>query len=242
RFFKSESNKPPKTSPATDHPPQSKLSTDSNSKPSAQSQPGSATSTPRTSHLDPHGSPPNGAYRKSSQQTPLQPPQKEDGSMWTDIMFALIDEIFELNSRNKWLRRKAVSVMTGVLHSVHGASINKTIQENVNQLFSLQQLKYCITVLRESFWPNGILAPTHVRTPQEIDDTRNAAQEAMMATIPDVVEGMVGRYNCTMGFTKVFNTLQNKQMNKHLAYVLVDTMILAVLGHQQDAPAHSQQR
>eukprot|EP01134_Creolimax_fragrantissima_P001449 CFRG1449T1 len=189
--------------------------------------------------------------RKSSISSPLshthpsplcqsQPAPKDDGNMWTEIVFGLIDEVFELNSRNKWLRRKAVSIMTGVLQNMHGASINKTIRDNIRQLFSLQQIVYTVNLFRETFWPDDIYAIGRVRTEEEKDSARLAAQEALMSSIPDFVESMVGRYNCTLGFTKVFNAAQNKQMNKHLIYVAIDSLVLSILSQRRSQTTDTQ--
>lgn len=44
-----------------------------------------------------------------------------------DMGFALVDEVFELNARNKWLRRKAVGVLQAMLQNMYGTAINKAV-------------------------------------------------------------------------------------------------------------------
>ncbi|XP_033830028.1 sorting nexin-25 [Periophthalmus magnuspinnatus] len=136
--------------------------------------------------------------------------------------FALIGEIFELRGMFKWVRKTLIALV----QVTFGRTINKQIRDTVNWIFSEQMLVCYIGVFKDTFWPNGKLAP-HVkdRTESERNETKERAQQKLLDNIPDALTNLVGQQNARYGIIKIFNTLQEASANKHLLYVMMEMLL-----------------
>lgn len=86
-----------------------------------------------------------------------------------------------------------------------------------------------ISVFRDTFWPNGKLAPhVKVRTDTERNETKERAQQKLLDNIPDALANLVGQQNARYGIIKIFNALQEASANKHLLYVLMEMLLKEV--------------
>lgn len=136
--------------------------------------------------------------------------------------FMLIGEIFELRGMFKWVRRTLISLV----QVTFGRTINKQIRDTVNWIFSEQMLVSYINIFRDTFWPNGKLAPHNkVRTDSERRETKERAQQKLLDNIPDALQNLVGQQNARYGIIKIFNALQEASANKHLLYVLLEMLL-----------------
>ncbi|XP_076023956.1 sorting nexin-25 [Genypterus blacodes] len=136
--------------------------------------------------------------------------------------FMLIGEIFELRGMFKWVRKTLIALV----QVTFGRTINKQIRDTVNWIFCEQMLVCYISVFRDTFWPNGILAPhVKVRTESERRDTKEQAQQKLLDNIPDALANLVGQQNARFGIIKIFNALQEGSANKHLLYVLMEMLL-----------------
>ncbi|KAM3867224.1 sorting nexin-25 [Diretmus argenteus] len=136
--------------------------------------------------------------------------------------FMLIGEIFELRGMFKWVRKTLIALV----QVTFGRTINKQIRDTVNWIFSEQMLVCYINVFRETFWPNGKLAPhVKVRTDSERSDTKERAQQKLLDNIPDALANLLGQQNSRYGIIKIFNALQEASANKHLLYVLMEMLL-----------------
>uniref|UniRef100_A0A667YK55 Sorting nexin 25 n=1 Tax=Myripristis murdjan TaxID=586833 RepID=A0A667YK55_9TELE len=136
--------------------------------------------------------------------------------------FMLIGEIFELRGMFKWVRKTLIALV----QVTFGRTINKQIRDTVNWIFSEQMLVCYISVFRETFWPNGMLAPhVVVRTDSERSDTKERAQQKLLDNIPEALANLVGQQNARYGIIKIFNALQEASANKHLLYVLMEMLL-----------------
>uniref|UniRef100_A0A4W6FUY8 Sorting nexin 25 n=1 Tax=Lates calcarifer TaxID=8187 RepID=A0A4W6FUY8_LATCA len=136
--------------------------------------------------------------------------------------FMLIGEIFELRGMFKWVRKTLIALV----QVTFGRTINKQIRDTVNWIFCEQMLVCYISVFRDTFWPNGKLAP-HVkaRTDAERSETKERAQQKLLDNIPDALANLVGQQNARYGIIKIFNALQEANANKHLLYVLMEMLL-----------------
>lgn len=83
-----------------------------------------------------------------------------------------------------------------------------------------------ISVFRDTFWPDGKLAPHgKVRTDSERSETKERAQQKLLDNIPDALANLVGQQNARFGIIKIFNALQEANANKHLIYVLMEMLL-----------------
>ncbi|XP_068596211.1 sorting nexin-25 [Brachionichthys hirsutus] len=136
--------------------------------------------------------------------------------------FMLIAEIFELRGMFKWVRKTLIALV----QVTFGRTINKQIRDTVNWIFCEQMLVYYISVFRDTFWPDGKLAPhAKVRTDGERSETKERAQQKLLDNIPDALANLVGQQNSRYGIIKIFNALQEAKANKHLLYVLIEMLL-----------------
>ncbi|XP_068181827.1 sorting nexin-25 [Antennarius striatus] len=139
--------------------------------------------------------------------------------------FMLIGEIFELRGMFKWVRKTLIALV----QVTFGRTINKQIRDTVNWIFCEQMLVCYISVFRDTFWPDGKLAPhVKVRTDSERSETKDRAQQKLLDNIPDALANLVGQQNARYGIIKIFNALQEANANKHLLYVLIEMLLKEV--------------
>ncbi|XP_068570315.1 sorting nexin-25 [Cebidichthys violaceus] len=139
--------------------------------------------------------------------------------------FMLIGEIFELRGMFKWVRKTLIALV----QVTFGRTINKQIRDTVNWIFCEQMSVCYINVFKETFWPNGKLAPhVKVRTDSERSETKDRAQQKLLDNIPDALANLVGQQNARYGIIKIFNALQEASANKHLLYVLMEMLLKEV--------------
>ena len=76
------------------------------------------------------------------------------------IMLLLMDEVFDLKSRNQWLRRRIVAILRQIIKATMGDSINRKIVDQVEFLTSADQVAEYVKKFRYSVdnW-SAVLAP-----------------------------------------------------------------------------------
>uniref|UniRef100_A0A672QRS7 Sorting nexin-25-like n=1 Tax=Sinocyclocheilus grahami TaxID=75366 RepID=A0A672QRS7_SINGR len=136
--------------------------------------------------------------------------------------FMLIGEIFELRGMFKWVRKTLIALV----QVTFGRTINKQIRDTVNWIFSEQMLVYYINIFRDTFWPNGKLAPHNKsRSESERRETKERAQQKLLDNIPDALQNLVGQQNARYGIIRIFNALQEASANRHLLYILLEMLL-----------------
>ncbi|XP_026773844.2 sorting nexin-25 [Pangasianodon hypophthalmus] len=136
--------------------------------------------------------------------------------------FMLIGEVFELRGMFKWVRKTLIALV----QVTFGRTINKQIRDTVNWIFSEQMMVYYINIFRDTFWPNGKLAPHNkARSDAERRETKERAQQKLLDNIPDALQNLVGQQNARYGIIKIFNALQESSANKHLLYILLEMLL-----------------
>ncbi|XP_062856486.1 sorting nexin-25 [Trichomycterus rosablanca] len=136
--------------------------------------------------------------------------------------FMLIGEVFELRGMFKWVRKTLIALV----QVTFGRTINKQIKDTVNWIFSEQMMVYYINIFRDTFWPNGKLAPyKNARSDAQRRETKERAQQKLLDNIPDALQNLVGQQNARYGIIKIFNALQEARANKHLLYFLLEMLL-----------------
>jgi sorting nexin-13 len=64
------------------------------------------------------------------------------------IMLLLLDEVFDLKSRNQWLRRRIVNIVRQIVKSMFGDIVNRRILDYVSWLTSPMQVATYIELFR----------------------------------------------------------------------------------------------
>ncbi|KAJ7040313.1 PhoX domain-containing protein [Mycena alexandri] len=138
----------------------------------------------------------------------------------------LLLAVFELNKTNNWLRRQAVVI---ILQQVLGGTIERKIRENVKGLLEESRIMVFVNLFRNGLWPGGKLKPPSVpRTSEEKLRTRDEANRKLSSLVPDLAANMIGRTNARRGARRIFAVLQNRRLNQHIVYTIVDEVFSAL--------------
>lgn len=145
-------------------------------------------------------------------------------------------ETFDLNKGNNWLRGRAVVV---VLHQLLGGTVERKVREIVKSFTTEDNLTKYVSTLRDNMWPtvssNGdrkMRDPTTVkpRTVSEKSKSKTEASLLLATLIPDLAGNVVGRANAQQAARKIAATMNNKRLNVHLVFTLLDEMIAVLFG------------
>ncbi|KZT08695.1 PhoX domain-containing protein [Laetiporus sulphureus 93-53] len=157
-------------------------------------------------------------------------PGETSSSTFSSPICDLVLSIFELNKKNNWLRRQAIVI---ILQQVFGDTIERKLRETFNSYVDEPHLMSYINMFREGLWPGGKLkAPEPPRTTEEKLRTRDEANRKLSALMPDLVANMIGRSNARRGARRIFAVLQNRRLNQHLLYTIVDEIFAALFQDQ----------
>lgn len=136
-------------------------------------------------------------------------------------------EAFELNKGNNWLRGRAVVV---VLHQLLGGAIERKVREGARSLVQDDSLLRHISLVKETMWPGGRLRERYERTAAERVKSRNEATLVLATLVPDLAGNVVGRANAQAAARRIFAALNNKRLNMHLVFTLLDEIVLVLFG------------
>ncbi|TFK77421.1 PhoX domain-containing protein [Pluteus cervinus] len=138
----------------------------------------------------------------------------------------LVLAVFELNTKNNWLRRQAIVI---ILQQVLGGTIERKLQESAKTYLDEGRILTWLKSLRDGLWPGGRLKPpTPPRTTEEKIRTRDDANRKLSSLVPDLAANMIGRTNARRGARRMFAVLQNRRLNQHIAYTILDEVIIAL--------------
>ncbi|RKO84691.1 hypothetical protein BDK51DRAFT_37270, partial [Blyttiomyces helicus] len=186
--------------------------------------------------------PPRGAERARPGRPPLTEPELES---ILESAFDLIDEIF-LPDPADWLRSKSLHVAKTLLKRTYGSTISSQIQSRLSTLTRPDRVAANLDALDALLWPDGgaflgrdptAPPPTDAELAAESDrraQTKMEAKRLLLARAPflpgiDSVQRIVGKYNTVVGVTRLFNMLQEGELNRHLAVVMVERIVVAAL-------------
>ncbi|EIW64125.1 uncharacterized protein TRAVEDRAFT_158064 [Trametes versicolor FP-101664 SS1] len=134
--------------------------------------------------------------------------------------------VFELDKKNNWLRRQAIVI---ILQQVLGTTIERKLRETVKSFLDETHLMGFINIFREGLWPGGNVKPPSIpRTVEEKLHTRDEANRKLSALMPDLAANMIGRSNARRGARRIFAVMQNRRLNQHLVYTVVDEVFAAL--------------
>ncbi|KAG6865774.1 hypothetical protein C0991_011971 [Blastosporella zonata] len=134
--------------------------------------------------------------------------------------------VFELNKKNNWLRRQAIVI---ILQQVLGGTIEWKIRDYVKSYLEEPRLLTFIKMFRDGLWPGGKLKSSGTqRSYEEKLATRDEANRKLSSLVPDLAANMIGRTNARRGARRMFAVLQNRRLNQHIAYTIVDEVFAAL--------------
>ena len=138
-------------------------------------------------------------------------------------------EVFELNRGNNWLRGRAVVV---VLHQLLGGTVERKARDSAKALVREDALLRYLALAKELMWPGGQLRPAtaKARTAAEKSHSRGEASVMLATLVPDLAANVVGRANAQAASRRIFATVNNPRLNTHLAFTLLDEIVLVLFG------------
>ncbi|KAJ7371331.1 sorting nexin 13 [Desmophyllum pertusum] len=146
---------------------------------------------------------------------------EEDDNIPLRILLLLMDEIFDLRHRNLWLRRRIIVLLRQIIKTTYGDRINRKIVDYVNYMTSAEQIAEYVKLVRDSYWPSGILAEASPERKKDVKiRTRVAAKTKMFGSIPEELKRFLGSEVTMAGVCCVFDTFQYCSLNKRILYVL----------------------
>lgn len=139
-------------------------------------------------------------------------------------------EAFELNRGNNWLRGRAVVV---VLHQLLGGTIERKVRDSARSLVQDDSLLRYLTLARDTLWPGGVLRKVPPRSTPDRLKSRAEATVVLATLIPDLAGNVVGRANAQAAARRIFATLNNQPLNTHLAFTILDEVVLVLFGSRE---------
>ncbi|GIY85125.1 sorting nexin-13 [Caerostris darwini] len=142
------------------------------------------------------------------------------------ILLLLMDEVFDLKSKDQWFRKRIVILLRQIINATYGDAINRKIIDFVQKSTSAEQMAEYIKAFREALWPNGSPAiPTADREAKAKLRTRVAAKLLMLCSIPDELKHVIGSETTRKGILCVFEMFQRPELNRRFSYVILEGIL-----------------
>ncbi|XP_046643877.1 sorting nexin-13-like [Daphnia pulicaria] len=168
----------------------------------------------------------NSEENLDSMQTSSGIPLYGDDQLPLRILLILMDEIFDLQTRNQWLRKRVFYVLREILRAMFGDVFNQKIVDYVVTATSPEQVAELIQVIKNSCWPNGVPAmPRPSRDEATKMRTRVAAKMSLLSLFSDEIKHLIGSETTREGVLRIFELLQNPILNRRLLFVIFEGVI-----------------
>ncbi|KAI9623535.1 hypothetical protein KEM48_009430 [Puccinia striiformis f. sp. tritici PST-130] len=136
---------------------------------------------------------------------------------FTQPISNLLIEIFELNDHHQWLRKQGIVI---ILHKSWVGLSKRTLvpdeEEDSSRVGKDKQKETAIDNKEPKPKPRSI---------EERLMTCDGAYRKLSAIIPDYAASILGRSNARLATRRSFSMFQNRRLNKHLIYTILDEII-----------------
>lgn len=150
------------------------------------------------------------------------------------IILLLMDEVFDLKSRNQWLRRRIITLLRQIVRTMFGDIVNRRILEYVSLMTSPKNVAYYLQTFKQTFWPNGVKAEERPERDEGVKSrTRVAAKVALLSCLSDELKHIIGSETTRKGLLTIFELIQRPILNRRLLYVLLEG-VLTTLFRDKD--------
>jgi sorting nexin-25 len=137
----------------------------------------------------------------------------------------LFFELFELKSIINWLPR----LLFSTVQAAYGKSISRQFRETVDWICSEPMLIYYLQQFCDAYWPDGKLAGyggEQVTETEKLRMKRKAKLLLLHCTVDTTkLLMLMSEDQARYGITKVFEAFQDKVLNKHLFYTLLEVFM-----------------
>lgn len=143
------------------------------------------------------------------------------------IMLLLMDEVFDLKSKNLWLRRRIIAVVRQLIHATSGDAINKRIVDKVEELTSPTSIASYIQSFKMTIWPMTTNTnQSNERSHSTKMVTRIIAKSCLISLVSDDLKHIIGSETSKRGILRVFAMFQNEILNRRLVIVLIESLLM----------------
>lgn len=153
-------------------------------------------------------------------------PAKYSGDHLDDHFYELADEFFRIStSESAWVYFGFQYFIKPTLHFFGGEVVNRAVIKWLQWLLSEKRLAYYLHILQDVNWPDGKWAPAE---PPLTPEQRTAQRERAMKLFDEVLGALkivIPGEVLERGADHVLGCFENKQMNKHLYFVLLDLIL-----------------
>ena len=162
-----------------------------------------------------------------------------------ESVFAIIENLFELNESEQWLRRKVLNIVKQYLRQHYSHLVEDLLNRYINQRPPEETAAIVVNFLMDQLWPNGqrwgynlepgYVPPPgeslfHLRTEEQKLVTKIEARALLTSHIPEALTRVLGSQNTAAGMTRLFNMIQYRTLNKHLLHVSFELVIKLFFG------------
>lgn len=155
--------------------------------------------------------------------------EESDDNIPLRIFLLLMDEVFDLKSRNQWLRRRIITLVRQFIRTMFGDIVNRKILDYVSVMTSPKNVAHYLFVFKQSIWPNG---NKYEKRPERDEHTKNrtriAAKGALLSCLSDELKHIVGSETTRRGLITVFELFQNPTLNRRLLFVLFESILITL--------------
>ncbi|UZJ52138.1 hypothetical protein CBS101457_001458 [Exobasidium rhododendri] len=139
-------------------------------------------------------------------------------------------ELFQLKLDGNWFRRQAIIV---VAQQALGGTIERKVRQAIGATLEPNALLGHIAMVKSVLWPNGRLLkqPQAKRSVEEKKMRRENALKKLSTLIPSVASNLIGRDNARRAARRSWAVLQNKRLNKHIIYTILDQVLDDMFTH-----------
>ncbi len=108
-------------------------------------------------------------------------------------------------------------------------NVLRKFRDAVKIALAPEQIITYLQLFQDTLFPLGELKPpSPARTVIERAETKDSANAALVALMPVIGASMIGRSNAKQGARRIFAVLQNRRLNRHLIYSMIDEVISAL--------------
>ncbi|KAK2461433.1 hypothetical protein APHAL10511_005896 [Amanita phalloides] len=144
-------------------------------------------------------------------------------STFSEPICDLILAVFELDKKNNWLRRQAIVI---ILQQVFGETIERKVRDKVKSSLNEPSIIPFVNLFCDTLWPGGQPRTSYPsRTAEDKKWSREEANKKLSSLVPDLAANMIGRSNARRGARRIFAVLQNRRLNQHIAYTILDEIV-----------------
>ncbi|KAJ3041768.1 hypothetical protein HDV00_008658 [Rhizophlyctis rosea] len=152
---------------------------------------------------------------------------KYEGEDLDEGVYDLLNEVFGFGRRNKWVWNQCVFFVKPVVRGVCGGVVNRIIMKSIYSLICPESVAAYLQLFRMGMWPNGVLADAAPkRSLEEQLATRVEVEKRVLGCVPAQLHTLLGKQRVDENVSSAFEAFQNKTINKHLFYILLDLILV----------------